>query len=89
MNSSNNMHSPADRFSESSARSAEMKTITKPIAKKKVTIVQTPKQKQSAWAMVKVFLCGMSDGTVLHGEKIQSIPDLVNFENKTGIFKKK
>ena len=44
--------------------------------------------KPTRWARIKLFFCGMPDGTILHGEKIVSIPDLVNLEKNTSTLKK-
>ena len=37
-------------------------------------------RKPTVWAKIKKFFCGMPNGTVLHGEKIESILDLTVFE---------
>lgn len=39
-------------------------------------------KKPTAWSKIKTFLCGMSSGTVLHGDKMESIPDFAIFERK-------
>ena len=52
-----------------------------------VTSKFTPLPKKTFWAKFRTLLCGMQDGTILHSEKIESIPDLVLFE-KADILKK-
>lgn len=37
-------------------------------------------KKSTTWSKIRTFLCGMEHGMVLHGDKMESIPDLVNFE---------
>ena len=51
-----------------------------------VTSKLTPiPEKKTFWAKIRMFWCGMPNGTLLRGEKIESIPDFVHFEKKAGI----
>lgn len=52
------------------------------------SVEQSVKPKMSMWAKVTRYLFGMSDGTILHGEEIESVPDLQKLGKKAGTRRK-
>ena len=52
------------------------------------SVEHSVKSKMSMWAKFKRYLFGMSDGTILHGEEIESVPDLQKLKKKNSTRRK-